>query len=78
MTRIATRKTRLQFETDATVRDRSQERPIIVTVMPRYCLVRTKGKRASFPIFWSTIFEHAVKIATDHARAERKKARRAR
>jgi hypothetical protein len=72
MTSLRERKTRLSFETDATLRNRE----IIVEPTPWMCIVRLKGKRTRYEISWSTIFVKAAEIAADKLRQERKEARR--
>ena len=78
MTRLAQRKTRLTFETEATERYRGRERAIVVETDGEgfTASFRLKGTRVRYEASWVGLFHFAAKIAADRAKAERK-ARRA-
>jgi len=68
MSHLSKRKTRLQFETAATV----QGRGICVEIKPYTVILREKRKRKGYEISWEAIFWQAAKIEAERARAERK------
>jgi hypothetical protein len=68
MTRIATRKTHLQFEVDTMVRGRT-----LVVIPSAYTVhIREKGKRKGYEASWEAIYWLGAKIAADNAKRERK------
>lgn len=78
MTALSERKTRLTFETAATVRERGRSREVVIEAQPYLALVRLKGTRKTFPISYTTIYETAARIEAERVRAEKKAARKAR
>jgi hypothetical protein len=74
--RLAKRKSRLSFITNATARYRGKERDIVIEVFPEYAAVRLLGTRTRYEISWRGVFDVAAEI---HARKEkeRRKAERA-
>jgi hypothetical protein len=77
MTRIDQRKTRLTFETSDCVRERSKLREVIFEVENGYIIqIRLKGLRRKYAVSPSGIYNLAVKIAVEKARAERKAKKR--
>ncbi len=75
MTSLATRKTRLSFETDAEVRYRGKMRSIVIEANDTYnATVRLKGTRQRLEISWLAVHDLAAKIAADRERAARKAA----
>lgn len=78
MTALAKRKTRLTFETSDSVRYRGKLREIIIEATEYTAAIRLKGTRQRFELSWAGIYNQAVKVSVDKARAERKAARRSR
>jgi hypothetical protein len=68
---LASRKTRLVFETDDAIFERGHNRQIVIEARPGYCYLRLKGSRRRFPICYAAIFHRAVEIATDQARRDK-------
>lgn len=79
MTRVAQRKTRLTFETEATERYRQRERPIVVEADGEGFIAafRLKGTRVRYEASWLGLFHFAAKLAAAKARVERKARRQA-
>ena len=71
MTALAQRKSKLQIVTSDTVREHGKLREVTLEANPYFATVRLKGLRTSYPISWAAIYDHAVKIAVEKARAER-------
>lgn len=71
--RIADRKTRLEFETDATV----QGRALVVSVYPHYIEVRQKGLRSGYAVTWEAVHDLGGKMAAAKAKAEQSAGKRA-
>ena len=78
MTALARRKSKLTFETSDVHRYRGKLREIIVEANEYTATVRLKGTRQRYEISWCGVFDHAVKIAVEKERAERKAKRAAR
>ena len=78
MTRLDQRKSKLSVETSDTVRECGQLREVIIEAdSSGYILyVRLKGLRSRFPISPGGIYNAAVKIAVEKARAEKKAKRK--
>lgn len=77
MTSLATRKTRLSFETSDSVRYRGRLREVIVEATEYTAAIRLKGTRQRFELSWAGIYNQAVKVSVERKRAERKKRRMA-
>jgi hypothetical protein len=77
VTSLAKRKTRLQFETSDSVRYRGRLREIVVEATEYTASVRLKGTRQRYEVSWAGIWNHAVKVAVERARAEHKAKRKA-
>jgi len=60
MTKLAKRKTRLQFETS----DIFRHRPVIVEADAYLARIRLKGTRTRFEISWGAIYTAAAKLET--------------
>jgi hypothetical protein len=78
MTVLRKRKTRLVLETDATVRYRGKQRPVVIEVGPYFCTARLKGTQARYEMSWMSIFTRAALITVEREREERKAKRKAR
>lgn len=77
MTALATRRTKLTVETADTIRERGKLREVILEFSsPYYCTVRLKGQRTRYALSYGAIFNRAVALAVEKARAERKEQRR--
>lgn len=72
MTSLASRKTKLRFETSDSVRYRGKLREVVVDATEYTATIRLKGSRQRFEISWAGIWNQAVKIAVEKQRAERK------
>lgn len=72
MTALAKRKSRLTFETSDAVRYRGRLREVVIEATEYTAAIRLKGTRQRFEISWAGIYNQAVKIAVEKARAERK------
>ena len=68
MTRLADRKTRLQFQTDALI----GRRTLVIHPTPLTCILREKGRRRSYEVSWQSVFWLAAKVAADNERRKRK------
>lgn len=77
MTSIAKRKSRLTFETSDVIRYRGKLREVVIEASEYTASVRLKGTRQRFEISWAGVYNHAVKVAVERQRAERKAQRRA-
>jgi hypothetical protein len=76
MTRIDKRKSRLVFETSECVRERGRLREVIFEAENGYVMkVRLKGMRTGYEISPAGIYNLAVRVSVERARAERKKGR---
>jgi hypothetical protein len=51
-------------------------RPLVVELHPGYISVREKGKRTAYALDYGRIFDRAVKLAVEAARAEKRAAKR--
>lgn len=80
MTKLATRKTRLSFETEATVRYRGQDRPVLVECdsTGHHAGLRLKGTRVRYEVSWRGVYDFAAKVKAERDRAERKAKKKAR
>lgn len=76
MTRMSDRKRRLCVEFSETVRERGKYREVIMEFSPWGVEVRLKGLRSSYPISAAGIFNHAVRLAVEKKRQEKKEKRR--
>jgi hypothetical protein len=54
-----------------------KNRALIVELFPGYLTIREARRKVAYPINWHSIFVAAARIAADHAREEREKARKA-
>ncbi len=72
MTALNKRKSRLTFETSDAVRERGKLREVIIEATEYTASVRLKGTRKRFEISWAGIYNHAVRVAVEKARAEKK------
>jgi hypothetical protein len=71
--RVAERKTRLTFETDATMMYRGEARSIVIEVPDGHTVaLRLKGTRQRLLASWEGIYVHAAKREAERQRAERK------
>lgn len=77
MTSIAKRKSRLTFETSDVIRYRGKLREVVIEASEYTASVRLKGTRQRFEVSWAGLYNHAVKVAVERQRAERKAQRRA-
>lgn len=77
MTALAKRKSRLTFETSDVVRYRGRLREVVIEATEYTASVRLKGTRQRFEVSWAGVYNHAVKVAVEKQRAERKAQRRA-
>jgi hypothetical protein len=68
--KLAKRKTRLEFTTEATARYRGREREIVVEVFPHHAALRLLGTRTRYEISWRGVFDYA---AEGHARREKER-----
>jgi hypothetical protein len=64
MTRLAERKTRLQFETSARYRGVA----LVALPTPHDLILREKGRRTAFAVPWLAVYELAMKLAANEAR----------
>lgn len=78
MMRIADRVTRLVFETDDFVFDAGRQRQVVIEARPAYARVRLKGTRRSYAVPYSAVYQAAVRMEVDVARAVKRGARKAR
>lgn len=79
MTKLADRKTRLQFTTGAEVRYRGRLRPVIVEVdNPYTASVRLQGTRQRYPFSWEGLYGYAADRYARQERDRRKQERRER
>lgn len=76
MSSLAERKSRLRVEFSEQVRERGRLRAVTMELQPWCLRVRLKGMRQSFEISPAAIYSTAVKMQVEHARAERKAARK--
>jgi len=67
MSRIAVRKTRARFETEATYR----ERHLSIELGTHSLFIREKGRRTGYTVPYDCIFETGAKIAARVAREEK-------
>lgn len=72
MTALAKRKSRLTFETSDAVRYRGRLREVVIEATEYTAAVRLKGTRQRFEMSWAGIYNHAVRVAVEKARAEKK------
>ena len=72
MSQLAKRKTRLSVEFSDCVRERGKLREIIFDLSPYGIKVRLKGMRSTFEISPASIYNRAVLMAVEKAKAERK------
>lgn len=72
MTALAKRKSRLTFETSDAVRYRGKQREVVIEATEYTASVRLKGTRQRFEMSWAGIYNHAVRVAVEKARAEKK------
>jgi hypothetical protein len=68
--RLADRKSRLAFITNATARYRGRDREIVVDVFPNHAAIRLLGTRTRYEISWRGVFDVAAEI---HARREKER-----
>ncbi|HEV2133762.1 MAG TPA: hypothetical protein VGR47_05820 [Terracidiphilus sp.] len=73
MNRLAQRKTRLIFETEDCVFERSQNRHIIIEARPAHCCLRLKGGRKRFAVGYAEIYQYAIELAEKREARRRKK-----
>jgi hypothetical protein len=76
MTALAKRKSRLTFETSDCIRYRGKLREVVIEATEYTASVRLKGTRGRFEISWAGVYNLAVKVAVEKARAERKAKRK--
>ena len=84
MTRLAERKTKLQFITGAEIRYRGKMRAVVVEIDSAFtATVRLQGTRLRYPFSWHGLHDYAADIFVRNERARikaerdaRKKARR--
>jgi hypothetical protein len=69
MTAIVDRKTRLEFETAATVRGRA----IVIEATPQVAVIRLKGSRESYEVDWAGVFWLGVKKSAEWKRSQKLK-----
>jgi uncharacterized protein YqiB (DUF1249 family) len=72
MTALAKRKSRLTFETSDSIRYRGRLREVVIEATEYTAHVRLKGTRQRFEMSWAGIYNHAVRVAVEKARAEKK------
>jgi hypothetical protein len=72
MTKMAERKTRLSVEFSDCIRERGKLREVIMQFSPYGIQVRLKGLRTSYEVTPAAIYNRAVQVSVDKARAERK------
>lgn len=72
MTALAKRKSRLTFETSDSVRYRGRLREVVIEATEYTAAVRLKGTRQRFEMSWAGIYNHAVRVAVEKARSEKK------
>lgn len=53
-----------------------QRKQLVVTLHPGYIEIRRAGTRTAFPVSYDAIYVHAARIAADHARTEKRAARK--
>ncbi len=67
--KLADRKTRLVFETAATVHSAGRRRAVVVEADHLIAWVRLAGTRQQFPVPWDAIYELACRLAVNAERA---------
>ena len=79
MSNLATRKTKLTFETGCEVKERGTYRAVIIETTGVYtATVRLKGTRTRFPFDWASVYGMAVKQFVNQQRAEKRATKKAR
>lgn len=73
MNNLSKRKTRLTVEFSDTVRERGRLREVTMEFNPYCVTVRLKGMRQRYEISPAGIYNMAVRVAVEKARAERRK-----
>ena len=73
MAKLANRKTRLAFETDAQFRGRA----LVVTCEPFTLVIREKGRRHGLPVSWHSIYTLAAMQEANRKRSEKLAAKKA-
>jgi hypothetical protein len=76
MSKLATRKTKLTFETADEMRERGQYRQVIVEAQPTFAVLRLKGLRKTVTITWAGIYSYATKLEVEHAKALKEAAKK--
>lgn len=76
MTSLATRKSRLRVEFSDAVRERGKLREVCFELTPYGVTVRLKGMRSSYEISPAAIYNRAVLLSVEKARAEKKAKRK--
>ena len=76
MTNLVTRKTKLVFTSADVKREAGKFREVAIEAHPLHATVRLKGLRTGYDITWVAIYDMAVRLAVEKARADKKNARR--
>ncbi len=72
----AIRRFPVKRETNTSVYEMGQSRPIIVTLHPGYISLRLKGRRLSFDLGYETAYRAAILAERQRQRDERKRKRK--
>lgn len=79
MTKLAERKTRLSFVTDAEMRYRGKMRAVVIEIdSPHTATARLQGTRVRYPFSWEGVFVQAADRFAKMERERRKLERKAR
>jgi hypothetical protein len=69
--KLSDRKTKLAFQTDATVHSAGCARTVLVQCDPLIAWVRLAGAREEFPVPWDAIYALGCRLAVRAERAEK-------
>lgn len=76
-TALASRKSKLVFETGDVIRERGKLRAVVIEIAsPTVAYVRLKGTRTRFPFEWSAVYHMGAKNQAIRERNEKKAARK--
>lgn len=76
MTSLEKRKSQLRIITSDVVREHGKLREVVLEAHPYYATVRLKGMRSGYQVSWAGIYNMAVRLHVERARAEKKAAKK--
>ena len=77
MTKLATRKSRLEFTTESIVRSRGKIRQVVIEAHRTYAIVRLSGMRHRYSVTWEAVHDFAARLEANRVAEERKAKRKA-